>query len=38
MEMKIIPFEFSDVQAKKADNSYEDWIDNEANYGVIAYK
>jgi hypothetical protein len=38
MEMKILPFEAVDVAAKKADGSYETWVDNASNYGVIPYK
>jgi hypothetical protein len=38
MQMKITPFDTSDVAAMKADESYQEYVDNEENYGVIDMK
>jgi hypothetical protein len=38
MEMKITPFDSSDVAAMKADESYQEYVDNEENYGVVGMK
>jgi hypothetical protein len=38
MNMKITPFDPSDIAAKKADESYQEYVDNEENYGVVGMK
>ena len=38
MRLKILAIEKSDEDAKKADESWQTFKDDEANYGIIPYK